>query len=57
MGSGGHVLTLEEMEVDRTMAKEGLGKAESRNSNMMKKKVALRRKIRRESLKGNLCPN
>ena len=45
------------MEVEITMAKEGLGRAESRKSNMMKKKVALRRKIRRESLKGNLCPN
>ena len=45
------------MEVEINKAKEGLGRAESRNSNTMKKKVALRRKIRRESLKGNLRPN
>ena len=45
------------MEVEIAMAKEGLGRAESRKSNTMKKKVALRRKIRRESLKGSLCPN
>ena len=45
------------MEVEITTAKEGLGRVESRKSNMMKKKVALRRKIRRESLKGSLCPN
>ena len=44
------------MEVEITRATEGLGRAESRKSNIMKKKVALRQKIR-ESLKGSLRPN
>ena len=57
MGNGDHVLISVEVEVEITRAKEGLGRAESRKSNMMKKKVPLRRKIKRESLKGNLCPN
>jgi len=35
----------------------GVGESRVKKVNMMKKKVALRRKIKRESLKGNLCPN
>ena len=48
---------LHDMVASSNNTKVQIIRAESRNSNTMKKKVALRRKIRRESPKGNLRPN